>query len=703
MAIIGDLAQTFFLDPDAVKASRYAFISSVKLFFKDKPVAGTSTSGLPTPGVTIFITETKQVGNFAVPDLDNLRKYGRSRLEYASINTSPSGDVATVFNFKVPVPLETNKIYAVVVAFDGRDRGFSLWRNKAGETYNGTVSPTITKGALDGNFYILTGGKETTPDTTTDLKFHVNVQRFDITPTTYRYVNRNFEIIDYVNLNGTFRGGEYVFANNGYPSGQTVLTTVTSNTITGTATTFLSTFVNNSLIVLNSGTTNAVRRVVSIANNTTMVLDYPPPFSNGTARYLATAVAQVYDFYPGANTLTLVSSTANNTTNFIANSSSNTVIGVTSNAVCKINKLLRFNVDEFTPRIRYLTPPGTNVNTFIRFANSSYNTVDSLVDFTNGVKKRFTDFPAFLYSASDEVTSGNGSVGSLSNQKSVNFETVFSSINEFASPLIDEEDLEFNVYRRIINEDLTNEHKNYGNALSKYVSKRIVLAEGQEAEDIKVYLTAFRPANTDVKVYVKFYNESDPEVAEDKDWTPLECISPANLFSSLDNYRDYVDLEYKLPAYPVANTETLSAGISLEGTFTGADSNNVFVGTGSTVNTGVANGDLVRIYNPLFPNNSLVAVVTDSNTTTFTIDTPIYTANTRTAEFVTAGLLAEKITLKNTAFNNYTSNGVIRYYNTAMSAFDTYNSFAFKIILTGSNNSTIYPFVEDIRGIACSI
>jgi len=703
MAIIGDLAQTFFLDPDAVKTSRYAFISSVKLFFRDKPRTGTSTSGLPTPGVTIYITETKVIGNTAVPDLENLRKYGRSRLEYADINTSSSGDVATIFNFKVPVPLETGKIYSVVIAFDGRDRGYSLWRNKSGETYNGTVSPTITKGALDGNFFTLTGGKETTPDTTTDLKFHVSVQRFSTANTTYKFVNRNFEIVDYVDLSGTFRGGEYVYANNGYPSGQTVLTSVTTNVVRGTNTAFLSTFVNNSLIVLNSGTTNAVRRVVSIANNTSLTLDYAPPFSNGTAKYLATAVAQVYDFYPGANTITLVSSTANSTVNFIANSTSNTIIGTTSNASCKINKLMKFNVDEFTPRIRYLTPPGTNVNTFIKLANSTYNTVSQNVDFTNGVKKRFTDFPAFIYSTSEEVTSGNGSIGVLDNLKSINFDTTFSTTNEFASPLVDEEDLEFNVYRRVINEDLTNEHKNYGNALSKYVSKRIVLAEGQEAEDVKVYVTAFRPANTDVKVYVKFYNETDPEIAEDKDWTPLESITPANLFSSLDNYRDYVDLEFKLPAYPLANTETLSSGSVLTGAFTGSDGNTVFVGTGSTVNTEVTSGDLVRVYNPLFPNNSLIAVITDANTTSFTIDTAIASANTRTSEFVTAGLTVEKVLYKNTAFNNYVANGVIRYYNSAMSAFDTYNSFAFKIILTGSNNSTIYPFVEDIRGIACSV
>jgi hypothetical protein len=38
----------------------------------------------------------------------------------------------------------------------------------------------------------------------------------------------------------------------------------------------------------------------------------------------------------------------------------------------------------------------------------------------------------------------------------------------------------------IINNDATNEHTRYGNALTKYVSKNVVLADGQEAEDLKI-------------------------------------------------------------------------------------------------------------------------------------------------------------------------------------------------------------------------
>jgi hypothetical protein len=105
----------------------------------------------------------------------------------------------------------------------------------------------------------------------------------------------------------------------------------------------------------------------------------------------------------------------------------------------------------------------------------------------------------------------------------------------------------------------------------------------------------------------------------------------------------------------------------------------------------------------LFPNNSLVAVVTASNTTTLSIDTTLLNANTRLAEFVTSGLKVEKVTYKNQAFNNYLANNVIRYYNSQMAAFDTYKTFAFKVVLTGDEGSSVYPCVDDIRGIAVSV
>ena len=57
----GDLAQTFYLDPLSVLNSRYAFLTSIDLYFYEKPNHNkvVSTSGIPKPGVTVTICDTK--------------------------------------------------------------------------------------------------------------------------------------------------------------------------------------------------------------------------------------------------------------------------------------------------------------------------------------------------------------------------------------------------------------------------------------------------------------------------------------------------------------------------------------------------------------------------------------------------------------------------------------------------------------------
>ena len=75
-----------------------------------------------------------------------------------------------------------------------------------------------------------------------------------------------------------------------------------------------------------------------------------------------------------------------------------------------------------------------------------------------------------------------------------------------------------------------------GRDKTKYVSQVITLADGQDAEDIKVYVTGSRPINTDIEVYVRFLNDEDPAPLTDKVWTKLNndgasvYCSPLNPF-----------------------------------------------------------------------------------------------------------------------------------------------------------------------------
>ena len=79
-----------------------------------------------------------------------------------------------------------------------------------------------------------------------------------------------------------------------------------------------------------------------------------------------------------------------------------------------------------------------------------------------------------------------------------------------------------------INNISTEEFKEVGNSLVRYISKPIELSDGQDAEDLNVYLTSYKPFGTDIKVYARIHNAEDAEAFTDKDYTPLKQI-PASI------------------------------------------------------------------------------------------------------------------------------------------------------------------------------
>ena len=711
MSISADFAQTFYIDKDTVKGAGYAFINGIDLFFKDKPPVNGSTAAArvaaagqltPNPGVVVYICETETVNGVHVPSLTGYVKYGRKRLEYTSILTSTTGLTATVFTFPVPVPIATNKSYAVVIGFDGNDAQYSLWRNKAGETYNGVQNPTVTKGSLDGQFFVLTNGTVPTPLIDTDLKFVMRGQKFSTTPTVFNAVNRNYEFLtlEKAGTSGVLTGGEMVFANTGYISSQTVSVSTTSNTVTGTGTTFTSSFTVGGYIVINSGNTNKIRKIKSIANSTSMVVDSPLSFTNASSNYLIAPVATVYDYNYLKSFCILNGSTANSTLNFVANTTCNTIIGTQSGARVKTVEALDIPVNYFTPEFKLLSPVGSTANVSVKMANVAYITDSSGVEVRLFDKNSFTKFKSYVASRSNEVRNPS----SLVNAKSVNFDLTFQTINEFVTPLLDEEDILFHVTSAYINNDLTNENTSKGAATAKVISKKINLSDNQAAEDVKAYVTAHRPLGTDIEVFVKFYNSEDPQTFDEAAWTRLRNISPESLVSSIDNEGDLVELEYSLPNYPITMTSTTSSGAPLSTSFSvDRNSNKLITDSGVDVATYLSSNSVVRIYNPLFPESSLVTTVTGIDGNIVKISTFIDETDFVLSSFISSGLTIEPVECSTSAFKDITNSGILRYYNNDNSAFKGYNSFAVKVVLVGSNETAVIPLVDDIRVIAVSV
>ena len=95
-------------------------------------------------------------------------------------------------------------------------------------------------------------------------------------------------------------------------------------------------------------------------------------------------------------------------------------------------------------------------------------------------------------------------------------------------------------------------HTRLGGADAKYISKIITLEDGMEAEDLKLYITANKPANTEIYVYTKIWNASDPQLFDDKVWSKMviESSEVARNTNDPDEYLEYV--------YSFATTPTLA-------------------------------------------------------------------------------------------------------------------------------------------------
>ena len=63
-----------------------------------------------------------------------------------------------------------------------------------------------------------------------------------------------------------------------------------------------------------------------------------------------------------------------------------------------------------------------------------------------------------------------------------------------------------------------------GPATAKYVTKKVVLDAGYDSGDLNVFITAYRPVNTDILVYYKILNRNDTQNFDDSSWQLMTMI-----------------------------------------------------------------------------------------------------------------------------------------------------------------------------------
>lgn len=244
--------------------------------------------------------------------------------------------------------------------------------------------------------------------------------------------------------------------------------------------------------------------------------------------------------------------------------------------------------------------------------------------------------------------------------------------------------------RYIINNDYTNENTNYGNAWARGIETKFNLANNALAEDLLVYATVYKPANTDVLAFARVYNTHDNDSFDTKDWTMLQLRAGNNIVSSPTNLQDTYELTWGLQQYP-------NVAFLCTGTVTTTNGSKVLTGSNTTFSSNLVAGDLVLIQNGLFPNLYMVAVANVvTNATSMTINKPIANLN-----LVGSGFTVSKLAYKYQAFNNGLNDNVVRYYSSTMTENDGFNACQIKLIMT-SANGLVVPLIADLRAVAVS-
>lgn len=432
------------------------------------------------------------------------------------------------------------------------------------------------------------------------------------------------------------------------------------------------------------------------------------PFSNTSTKYSLTVVGNVYYKDRILNKLMLIYSTANSSYYFAAN---NKIVGVDSKATANVRSVDDFPINLVRLHAEASVPASTSVSANVIIA--AWNGSSYVFDTNNVVKPTLNEttpteikgWDARILSRSTEVLNTLYSNTDLQfENKSLKVEITASaaqsSNNLFTSPSID--DAQIHLYSmqyatssntHILDANgvsVDTEVFGNGNAKTRHISTKASFANNKFAEDLVVYMTAYRPTNTEVKVYARLHNSADTDAFDDKAWTPLVITDNANVYSSTTDRNDYVDYALALPPY--SNT-----AVTLPGIFTAQYSNNIVVPNGVTPTSYLANNDVIKIYDPLIPTNYIVAVAASVNSTAIVLGDSISNNN-----ISGSGYKIDRLKYPNIAFRNYTNDNVARYYNTSLVEFDTFDSYQIKIVLN-SNSSITFPRVSNYQAIGVSV
>ena len=533
---------------------------------------------------------------------------GDGTINYASTN----------FKFKNPVHLENNTEYCMVLIPDADDPGYEVYVAELGGTELGKTS-RVSKQAHTGVLFTSANNRSWSAHQSEDLMFVLRRAKFDVnTNFVLNTTNKNTDWIkvDHTTWDTTLTNGKiptpkftkadaihgFKFtigtAGAGYSSAPTIAfsggggtgATATATESGGAVTAITLTnpgsgYTSAPTITLSGGGSPSTDAVITAVLNRAI----HKFFDRGNSTY----ELEVTDGY-----FTVGDMIGNGTTYVDIASINNRAI---SAHVIKAATVNPDNRGTITPKIAFTKTGATSANT--TYSNVRIQSTEEL------------DEEKTIYSYSNEqVSPFNGS-------KTGRLQFTLSTTSNNVGPMVDLAGLDMLALVNKINSPVVAEEVAVGgNADSKYISRQVILAEGQDAEDLKVYLDNKIPAGTAVEVYAKVLHAADDaDFLNEISWKKLGADETP--FVGTEAFAEY---SYKIPAkasgwgvngsgileydvsrisavaitsggagYSSAPTVTLTDAVALTGTLTAATNTTAVTGSGTAFETELEVGSVL--------------------------------------------------------------------------------------------------------------
>ena len=472
--------------------------------------------------------------------------------------------VPTTAYFSSPVFLANGKDYAITIRPAGNNPSYEMFVARMSQNDINTGNRVSNQPAA-GMLYVPTNDRSFTAINGEDLTFVLYAASFDTAVSGTAIVkNAPHDVWTVLSPSAAFtKAGEVIH-------GETTFVLNSSLTVNTGITACGNTSLANGVITSTSGTSLRVKNVtlnVKFQNGETIHFLHAngTPIKSGglfTTRRLTsvitpTATVEAYDTTTTANTILFVANVAYSNVGPLSAGGavfvgSRYIKGQTDGATATIGTIKTIPTDSAQVMCDYLAPSNTAISVGMKLATSTSTKDITSTKVTLNEPYEF-DIPRYVLSRSLEANT-SASSSTMGSAKSGEVVFTLTTASRHASPAIDVQRLALLSIENMINSNTaigSSEDAviSGGRAKSRYTTRRVTLADGQDAEDLRVYITAYKNSDAVVSLYYKILNGGDSDTFDQAKWIPMSQLTSTTVVSDKTSTQDINEYVYGVPTY----------------------------------------------------------------------------------------------------------------------------------------------------------